>query len=87
VFDRIVWEYEHADYEALREYINTFPWENCFDADVNIYANNVINQIKQLLKKTIPNKSIKVRPLDVPWTTNSIRVNIRKLIRLYKKLE
>lgn len=84
-FDRIVWEYEHADYEALREDINTYTWENCFDADVNIYANNVINQIQTIAKNNIPNKLIKVRPLDVPWMTNSIRVNIRKRKRLYKK--
>jgi hypothetical protein len=81
-FDRIVWEYEHADYEALREDINTFAWENCFDVDVYIYANNVIKQIQTIAKNNIPNKLIKVRPLDVPWMTNSIRVEnvcIKKL--------
>ncbi|XP_045206258.1 uncharacterized protein LOC123558446 [Mercenaria mercenaria] len=84
-FDRLIWEYDRGDYDSLRDAVKNHPWDNYIDVDINTYANKVITTISDLAKQNIPNKTIKVRPLDVPWMTNDIRRNIRKRKRLYRK--
>lgn len=84
-FQRTIWEYNRGDYVKLRNDFNSFQWEECFDFNISKYADNVSNQILIISKYNIPNKDIYVRPLDAPWITNTIRSNIRRRKRLYRK--
>ena len=45
---------------------------------------NVTSKIIEFCKRTIPNKMITIRPLDLPWINNEIRTIIRKRKRAHK---
>ena len=60
-------------------------WDSFKDADIDTYARNVTNHIKEISKQCIPNKTIRVRPLEPPWITSSIKKQIRKRKRLYRR--
>ena len=60
-------------------------WDALKDADIDTYARNVTNHIKEISKQCIPNKTIRVRPLEPPWITRSIKKQIRQRKRLYRR--
>ena len=39
---------------------------------MSINAENVTSKVLEFCKRTIPNKTITVRPLDPPWINNEI---------------
>ena len=53
--------------------------------DINIYANNVTEQVIKSSKIHIPNKFIKVKQSDPHWMNNNIKQMMRKRKRLYGK--
>ena len=60
-------------------------WDAFLDADMDTYARNVTNLIKEISKQCIPNNTIGIRPLEPPWITRSIKKQIRKMKRLYRR--
>ncbi|MEW8546337.1 MAG: endonuclease/exonuclease/phosphatase family protein [Candidatus Thiodiazotropha sp.] len=84
-FEREIWSYDRGDYDLLREKATTTNWDLFQDNDIDTYARNVTNHIKDISKQCIPNKTIRVRPLEPPWITSNIKKHIRKRKRLYRK--
>ena len=84
-FERQIWSYDRGDYDLLRDRAALSNWDSFKDADIDTYARNVTNHIKEISKQCIPNKTIRVRPLEPPWITSSIKKQIRKRKRLYRR--
>lgn len=84
-FTREVWLYEQGDFDALRQRVTEFDWDSIKCEDVNLYATNFTNTLINLAKDCINNKTVRVRPQDLPWINGTVRKLMRKRNRLYKK--
>ena len=52
--------------------------------DLGIHAKHINSCFLSLAEKCIPNKHVRIKPLDPPWLTATIKCNIRKRKRAYK---
>ena len=86
-FERHIWYYDKGDYNALRNKARQTDWDSLHDNDINIYANNISNQIVDIAAVCIPNKTVRIKPSEPPWITTYIKRYIRKRKRTYKKAE
>ena len=84
-FKRDIWTYDQGDYESLRKRISEFDWNSIHNDDVNIYAKTFSDKLLEMTKECVPNRTITVRPHDLPWMNGNIRKLMRKRNRLYKK--
>ena len=80
-FNRHIWIYEQGNYDLLKEKASKTDW----DEDINKYTENVTEQLIENAKQCIPNRLIKVNPMEPTWITSNIKRQIRKRKRLYKK--
>ena len=63
-FSRYVWYYDRGNFKLLREKATVIDWQSLQDNDVNVFANNINTAIFSLAAKCIPNRYIKIQPLD-----------------------
>ena len=87
-YSRKIWNYPRADLDKYRELLMEFHLENA--AEQNEIENSVqIVQaaIFEAAEKSIPKKTVIIRPNDHPWITYRIKSLIRKRKRLYKKFK
>ena len=82
---RQIWSCDRGDYDQLRTRISDTDWDSLLDPDVNVHAVNITNHLNSLTVVCIPNKTIRIRPSDLPWITTAIRKLIRKRKRAYHK--
>ena len=87
VFTRNIWLYNKGNYEALSKELYETNWNNLINDDINIYAQNITDQIISVAKRHVPNKNIKVRQSDPPWLNSKIKKMIRKRKRLFNKFK
>ena len=73
-FVRHIWSYENGNYELLREKASAFDWQSLENDDLDIYANNINSCILSLAAECIPNKHVRIKPLDPPWLTATIKI-------------
>ena len=69
---RHIWSYENGNYELLREKASAFDWQPLENDDIDIYANNINSCILSLAAECIPNKHVRIKPLDPPWLTATL---------------
>ena len=74
-----------GNFNLLRDKASTFDWESLQDNDINVYADNINTAINSIASECIPNKQIKVKPLDPPWLTSFLKRHIRKRKRAFRK--
>ena len=86
-FIRHIWQYDQDNYELLHNKAALFDWNHIKDNDINIYANNINTTVISLAKECIPNRCIKSKPSEPPWINSTIKRNIRKRKRAYKKVK
>ena len=86
-FTRHIWQYDQGNYELLHNKAALFDWDHIKDNDINIYANNINTTVISLAKECIPNRCIKIKPSEPPWINSTIKRNIRKRKRAYKKVK
>ena len=84
-FMRHIWNYEQGNYVLLREKASTFDWNSLQDNNIDVYADNVNTVINSLASECIPNKHVRIKPLDPPWITSTLKRYIRKRKRAYKR--
>jgi hypothetical protein len=89
VYSREIWSYKHADYEGLNEDLLTIPWTVGFDLfdDINDITDYWQKLFIDASKRKIPNKVIRIRPMDKPWMTGEVKTHIRHRNRLYKRFK
>ena len=84
-FSRHVWYYDRGNFNLLREKATVIDWQSFQDNDINVFANNINSAIVSLAAECIPNRYIKIKPLEPPWITSFLKRHIRKRKRAYKK--
>ena len=81
-YSRMIWDYNHADFDSFRSKLQDFNWDNCF-------LFNSIDQIAQawttsflnIARECIPNKIVKIYPNDKPFYNSELRKQKRKCTR------
>ena len=86
-FSRYIWNYDQGNYELLHNKATSFNWDSGKDNDINTYANKINTAVTSIAKECIPNRCIKVKPSEIPWINSTIKRNIRKRKRAYRKVK
>lgn len=84
-FERHIWYYDKGNYNNLRNKVRQTDWNSLQDDDIEIYANNISNQVSKLAAECIPNKLIRIKPSEPSWITSNVKKYIRKRKRAYRK--
>ena len=85
-YNRHIWDYEKANFEHFRNYLNSLDWETCFQYnDVDACCNEWTKRFINAAEYCIPNKNITVRIHDLPWYNSHLRCLKRKVNRLFCK--
>jgi hypothetical protein len=81
---REIWSYKHGDFEGLIEELQNTPWRVGFELydDIDDIADFWHKLFMEATRSKIPNKIIRVRPMDKPWMTNDVKTHIRRRNRL-----
>ena len=83
---RHIWLYDQGDYIGFSNAVKEISWDECFDThDVNTACFRWTEEILNVARVFIPNKSVLIRPRDSPWYTSNLRTMKRRLVRLYHK--
>ena len=87
-YSRKIWNYSRADFDKCREPLMEFHLENAVEQnEIENSVQIVQAAIFEAAEKSIPNKTIIIRPSDHPWITCHIKSLIRKRKRLYKNIK
>jgi len=85
-YKRRIWLYNEGDYTKFRNNLKSINWDSIInDPDLNSLADKVADNICSAASDSIPNKVITIRPDDVPWMTQDVRLLIRKRNRFHQK--
>ena len=84
-FTRRIWRYDHGDYNLLRHKVTNSDWIELKHENINTYAKEFTDKLKNLAETCIPNKTVTIRPTDPPWITPHIKRQIRTRKRAYRK--
>ena len=84
-FERHIWLYNQGNYDLLREKASITDWESFKHPNIDVYAERITNQLKEISNECIPNKIVRVKPSNLPWLTANIKKLIRKRKRLFRK--
>ena len=84
-FTRHIWNYDQGKYELLHNKATSFDWDSIKDNDINTHANKINTTVTSFAKECIPNRCIKVKTSEPPWINSTIKRNIRKRKRAYRK--
>ena len=69
-YERLIWDYTHANFDEFREKLSQADWDYCFETDDIDIANKRWYEIFMNIARTcIPNKVVLIRPKDSPWYT------------------
>ena len=84
-FMRHILSYEQGKYDLLRQKALSIDWSSLQDNDVDVYAENINTAISSITSECIPNKQVRIKPLDPPWISPILKRYIRKRKRAYKR--
>ena len=84
-FTRRIWYYDRCDFNVLRDKVNAVDWNSLQDNNIDTYANNIHSTVMSLATECIPNKHVRVRPVEPAWIYSKIKRYIRKRKRAYKR--
>ena len=82
---RTIWKYVQGDYNELRNSLTNFNWDSIHDSNINTYAENIACIITDNASRVIPSKTVIVNSQEPPWMICTIKKEIRRRKRLYKK--
>ena len=82
-----IWLYDRGDYETYRSELNSIDWNSIVATNdsLDIIADSVCKVIISTATNNIPNKTVTIRPNEVPWMNNEIRRSIRQRKKLHKQ--
>jgi hypothetical protein len=86
---REIWNYNKGDYPGLLIDLENAPWNvglNTFD-DIDDMADYWHKTFMGICKSKIPNRLIKIRPMDKPWFNHEVKVAIRNRNRFFKRFK
>jgi len=84
-YTRHVWFYDRADFKGLNQAIQNYNWDTCFQVDsIDEVNQRWTSSFLTLAREYIPNKTIRIRPKDVPWFTSELRDLKKQKDRIHK---
>jgi hypothetical protein len=85
---REIWNFNKGDFPGLLNDLLDVPWGvgDLFE-DIDDISDFWHKSFMQTCKTKIPNRIIKVRPMDKPWFNHEVKVAIRNRNRLYKRFK
>jgi hypothetical protein len=86
-YSRDIWNYKMGDYNGLHDALSHVNWvnENIIPNDINSLATYWHTSFMDTCRSFIPNRSIKIRPMDKPWFNHTVKIAIRNRNRFYKR--
>ena len=85
-YNRLIWQYEQADFNEFRNRLHLIDWETCFCSnDINIIAETWTSTFVNTAGEVIPNRIVVIRPGDKTFFTSEIRRLRQKKIRNHRK--
>lgn len=86
MFKRRIWLYDKGDYAKYQSRLRSINWNSfLINEDLNVIADNFADSIIAAATESIPNKTVTIRPGDVPWMNNEIRKMIRKRNKVHRQ--
>ena len=87
-YERHIWQYDKADFDGFRKAITETNFDHCFETNcIDTACQRWTDTILTQARNYIPNKVVLIRPNDSPWYTTELRLQKRKLNRLFKKFK
>ncbi|XP_053402799.1 uncharacterized protein LOC128558047 [Mercenaria mercenaria] len=84
-FKRKVWLYDKGNYDQYKTILHNTTWDTIIEnTDLNKATEDITHAILTAAQQSIPNKTVTIRPNDIPWLNNTIRKAIRKRKKLHK---
>ena len=81
-----VWKYDLANREALNNAINTHDWASIFRInDIELMTSTFTIQLLELFQTHIPHYEKVIKPTDMPWFNQNIKVAVNKRDKYYRK--
>ena len=85
-YKRRIWNCDRANYEIMKNTLQTFDWNSITDKnDIDDCVDSFTKTLMRIAADHIPNYICTVRTMDKPWMANNIRNQIRKRRRYHKK--
>ena len=86
-YRRIVTNYSQANYHQLNTNLSELDWDNevFTTSNINEVYSNFTKVLKSLIDKSIPRKTIVIRPSDKPFMNNAIKRKMRQRNRVHYK--
>jgi hypothetical protein len=73
-YQRVMWQYELADFDGFRTKLGDIDWDECFVSnDIDKIAQTWTNTLISVAHDYIPNKVVTVRPWDKPFYNGYLR--------------
>ncbi|MCG7867795.1 MAG: reverse transcriptase family protein, partial [Candidatus Thiodiazotropha taylori] len=87
-YKRKIWNYARADFEKFREILREHDLVTQIQhTDIGTGVQQIEEAVFDAASKSIPNKTVTIRPNDHPWITCHIKNLIRKRKRCHKKFK
>jgi hypothetical protein len=84
-FTRHIWLYNKANFNGLNLAIRRYDWDTCFQCEtIDEVLLRWTMAFLSLAREFIPNKTVTIRPKDVPWFSNEHRQLKKDKDRLHK---
>lgn len=73
-YQRLVWQYNLADFDYFRTKLNSVNWDACFVSDdVDLVVQTWTDILINVARECIPNKVVTIRPWDKPFYNGYLR--------------
>ena len=87
-YKRKIWNYARADFDKFREILREHDLATQIQhTDIDTGVQQITEAVFDAASKSVPNKTITIRPNDHPWITCHIKNLIRKRKRCHKKFK
>ena len=84
--ERLIWQYNNADFKALNSALQNTDWSPCFEqANINGACLKWNEMFLNLPRQYIPNKVVKVRTDDKPWFNSELRKLLRQKNKAHRR--
>jgi len=85
VFNRTCFNYNDADYAAIREALRATDWSSVFQGDANEKWLSFITVLKKLESQYVPLKKLNQKRKKAPWMTHKAIKSVKLKQKLYRK--
>ena len=83
-YKRHIWQYNQANFDNFRAHLRTLDWNSCFSVDdIDLCCDSWSKLFMEAATCNIPNKTVEIRPWDLPWYNSRLRLLKRQVKRKY----